>query len=58
MSKIKEQKQRNRYFCGILYEDDPNFYKYFNYIKENYLETTYIRHDRDVKENEERRRRI
>lgn len=54
----KELKIRNRYFCGILYEEDPNFQTYFNYIKNHYLEVTWIRHDRDTKENEERRRRI
>lgn len=49
----KQDKMRNRYFCGILYEEDPNFEKYINYIKEHYLEVTYIRHDKDVKENDE-----
>lgn len=54
----KVEKTRNRYFCGILYEEDPNFKQYFDYIRQNYLEVTWIRHDKDVKENEERRRRI
>lgn len=53
MARKQEYKTRNRYFCGILYEEDPNFEKYMNYIKEHYLEVTYIRHDRDTKENED-----
>lgn len=47
----KDTKIRNRYFCGILYEEDENFEKYMNYIKSHYLEVTYIRHDRDIIEN-------
>lgn len=47
-------KIRNRYFCGILYEDDENFDKYINFIKEHYQEVTYIRHDKDIKEDSEK----
>lgn len=49
----KELKTKNRYFCAVLYEDDPNFNKYLENIKKKFLEVTYIRHDRDIKENED-----
>lgn len=43
-----EKKVVNRYFCGILYEEDKNYKKYIEYIKKNYEEVTYIIHDRDI----------
>lgn len=48
-----EYRIRNRYFCAILYEDDVNFNKYMDNIKNNYKEVTYIRHDKDITENNE-----
>lgn len=47
-----EYRIRNRYFCAILYEDDENFEKYMKNIKQKYYEVTYIRHDKDVREDE------
>lgn len=41
----------NRWFCAILYEEDNNFNKYFNNIKELYEKVTWIRHDRDIMED-------
>lgn len=49
----KEYRTKNRYFCAILYEDDPNFKKYFENILKLYIDVTYIRHNRDIKEKED-----
>lgn len=54
----KELKTKNRYFCAILYEDDPNFNKYIYNIKKKFLEVTYIRHDKDIKEDTEEKEEI
>lgn len=47
----KSRRVLNRYFCAILYEEDPNFEKYFKNISENYEEVTYIIHDKDTNED-------
>lgn len=41
----------NRYFTCILYADDKNFDKYFDFIIKNYLNITYILHNRDLTED-------
>jgi len=46
-------KIKNRYFCAILYQEDPNFEKYIDSIYKNYTEVTYILHDKDITEDGE-----
>ena len=41
----------NRWFCAILYEEDPNFQYFFDYIRDNYEQVTYIKHDKDINED-------
>lgn len=54
MANPKEEKKiRNRYFCAILYEEDPNYKKYMNNIQNNFKEVTWIDHARDIKEDSE-----
>lgn len=48
-----EYRIRNRYFCAVLYEDDENFNTYMDNIRKKYYEVTWIRHDKDIKENED-----
>lgn len=47
----------NRYFTSILYEDDPNFKKYFENIMVNYKDVTWIEHDKDLDENGENKKK-
>lgn len=43
----------NRYFVAVLYPEDENYNFYMEYIIKNFLEVTYIIHDRDIDENGE-----
>lgn len=43
----------NRYFVAVLYPQDENYKYYLDFIMKNYLEVTYITHNKDVDENGE-----
>lgn len=43
----------NRYYCAILYKEDPNSEKYMENIQKYYSEVTYIIHDKDTTEEGE-----
>lgn len=53
----KDKKKVNRWFTAILYEEDPNFEKYFNNILTKFKEVTWITHDRDLDENGENKKK-
>lgn len=51
---MKDSIIRNRYFCAILYEEDPNYKKYIKNIQKNFKEVTWIDHARDIKEENQK----
>lgn len=53
MERLEKKKLINRYFSGILYEEDENYKDYMERIIKNFYEVTWITHDRDLKEEVE-----